>query len=144
MSYARQMLEAARIESDFDLDDLAGAIDASLEAAQASTACADACLAEDDVTPLRICIGLDQDCADVCAATARVLSRQSDYDRLLVQRLLGACVRACSRCAEECRKHAEHHRHCGICADACSACERACKKLLDARAFEEMQALAGG
>lgn len=144
MTHTREMLETSPRGADFDVNDLAAAIEACADANQAATACADASLAEPDVAELRTCIGLDLDCADVCAATVRVLSRQSRYDVLLVQRLLQACVRACASSAEECERHAAHHRHCAVCAEACGACRRACERLLDAEAFEQVQALAGG
>jgi hypothetical protein len=144
MSFTRQMLEAAPEPTSFELDELTAAIDACSDAEQACTSCADSCVAEPDVADLRRCIGLDLDCADVCGATSRVLSRQARYDKFLVQRVLEACVRSCSSCAEECERHAAHHRHCGVCAEACRVCERACRKLLEAEAFEEVQALAGG
>jgi uncharacterized protein DUF326 len=138
------MLEAAPGRQSLDLDDLAAAIDACLDAEQACTSCADSSVAEDDVAELRTCIGLCSDCADLCGTTARVLSRQLRYDELLVHRLLQACVRACSSCAEECARHADHHDHCRICAETCGACELACRRLLDAEAFQDLQALAGG
>jgi hypothetical protein len=50
----------------------------------------------------------------------------------------------CSDCAEECERHAAHHRHCAICAKACRACARACGELLEAEAFQELEKLAGG
>ena len=138
------MLDAAPSAAVFDPAELAAAIDACGDCVQACTSCADSSVAEDDVAAMRACIGLCLNCADVCAATRRVLSRQTRYDPLLVQRLLGACVRACASSAAECSRHAEHHRHCAICAEVCAACERACRKLLEAEALEELQALAGG
>ena len=124
MTYARRMVEAAPGPSDLGAVEVAAAIDVCADAAQACVSCADACLAEEDVTALRVCIGLDLDCSDVCGAVARVLSRQTRYDAILVQRLLDACVRACDSCAEECARHASHHEHCRICAEACRACAR--------------------
>jgi len=144
MTHTREILEAAPSVPGFDVEDLATAIDACTDASVACTACADADLAEDDVASLRVCIELDADCADICSATARVLSRRARYDVLLVQRLLQACVRACASCAEECERHAEHHRHCALCGEACRTCQRTCEKLLQAEAFEQVQALAGG
>jgi hypothetical protein len=47
-------------------------------------------------------------------------------------------------CADECERHAAHHRHCGICARACRACAKACGELLDDEAFKELEKLAGG
>jgi hypothetical protein len=144
MTHTREMLDAAPTRGNLDAADLAAAIDACADAAVSCTACADACLHEEDVDAMRACIVLDADCADVCGATARVLSRQPREDVILLQRLLQACVRACTTCAEECERHAERHAHCAICAEACRACEQACRRLLDAEAFEELQALAGG
>jgi hypothetical protein len=42
--------------------------------------CADACLGEEKVEMLRRCIRLNLDCADVCNATGRMLSRQQEPD----------------------------------------------------------------
>src|SRR5438128_6874650 len=105
MSYTREMLDAAPSQGNLDPAELAAAIEACADAAQACTSCADACLAEEDLAALRTCIGLDQNCADVCSATARVLSRPVQFDTLLVHRLLQACVRSCARCADECGRH---------------------------------------
>ena len=100
--------------------------------AQACTACADACLGEETVAQLVRCIRLDLDCADVCAATGTILSRQTETDAGLVQTMLSACAEACRRCAEECEQHAEHHQHCSVCAEACRSCEQACQNALTA------------
>jgi hypothetical protein len=35
-------------------------------------------------------------------------------------------------CADECRKHADHHDHCRACAQACERAETAARTLLDA------------
>jgi hypothetical protein len=138
------MLDATEGTDRFDPPEQAAAIEACSDAAQACTACADASLAGEDVAAMRACIRHDLDCADVCTATTRVLSRRNDGDEMLVHRLLTACVRACVSCAEECERHAEHHAHCAICAAACRRCEQACRRLLESEAFQELQALAGG
>jgi hypothetical protein len=111
---------------------LAATIDTLIMCSEACTACADACLSEQMVAQLRTCIRLNQDCADVCATTARVLSRHSSFDANLVRAQLEACVIACQACAAECSLHADMHEHCRICAEACSRCERACRELLAA------------
>jgi hypothetical protein len=140
----RSMLEASPTAVPLDVADLAAAIDACLNCLQACTSCADSDLAERDFEELRTCIALDQNCADVCVVTARVLSRPAHWDHLVAHRQLQACVRACTICADECARHAEHHRHCAICEKACRACARACGDLLEAEAFEQLQKLAGG
>lgn len=113
-----------------DRQKLAECIEACFECAQTCTACADACLAEDTVAELTQCIRLNQDCADVCATTGRVLSRQTGTNIDLNRVLLETCRTACRTCAEECEKHADMHAHCRTCAEACRRCEQACADLL--------------
>jgi hypothetical protein len=78
------------------------------------------------------CIRDDLDCADVCLATSRILSRQTAGDRQLMRAVLEACIQACSACAASCGEHREHHEHCRICADVCEACGQACRAVLHA------------
>lgn len=143
MTDTREMLAASPSEVPLGIAELAAAIDACLNCLQACSSCADADLVEQDVDELRTCIALDQQCADVCDLTARVLSRPAHWDQFVVHRLLQACVRTCTACADECARHADHHRHCAVCEKACRACVGACNALLDAEAFEELQKLAG-
>jgi hypothetical protein len=144
MTEAREMLDASPSGVPLGAAEVAAAIDACLNCAQSCTSCADADLVEDDVAEMRACIALCLECADVCDLVARILSRPAQSDHVVVHRLLQACVRECTLCAEECARHAEHHRHCAICAKACRTCEVACAALLDAEAFEELKKLAGG
>ncbi len=144
MTDTREMLDASPAPIALDVADLVTAIDACLNCVQTCTSCADADLSEADVNDMSKCIALDQTCADVCAVTARILSRAANWDHVVAHHLLRACVRACTECAEECARHADHHRHCAICERACRACVRACNALLEAEAFEELQKLAGG
>ena len=113
-----------------DRQALAACVAACVECAQACTACADACLGEETVADMRRCIRSDLDCADVCQATGRVLSRQTAYDAELTRAVLRACAEACKTCGDECARHADMHEHCRICADACRRCEQACNDLL--------------
>lgn len=103
---------------------------ACLECLYSCTACADACLAEPSVADLRGCIRTNLDCADVCDATARVLSRHTGSEGDLVRRMLEACRDISRSCADECERHAETHLHCEVCALTCRRCETACKELL--------------
>lgn len=130
MSVAEQMLSTRPTPTGFDQTALASCIDACFECAQACAACADACLGESTVTDLRHCITLDLNCADVCGATGRVLSRQTSYDPEMSDGVLRACRDACERCAAECEQHAGHHEHCRVCAEACRRCAAACDALL--------------
>ena len=133
MNTVDAMLESHPDRSmDADREKLAACIWACLECAQACTGCADACLAEDMVSDLRRCIRTDLACADVCAATAAVLSRSAEGDGRIMTAVLRACAEACGACAEECERHAEMHEHCRVCAEACRRCEQACLDLLGA------------
>jgi len=74
---------------------------------------------------MRRCIRLCLDCVDVCDATARLLSRQTDY----VPKPLaagGVLLELCAICAAECERHADHHEHCRLCGRSAGACEQAC------------------
>jgi len=96
--------------------------------AQTCTACADACLAEPSVDMLRLCIRLNLDCADICAATGKVASRFTGRNAEVMRAMIQACEQACRVCGEECRKHASEHEHCRICAGACMSCADACRE----------------
>ena len=92
--------------------------------------CADACLAEGDLIALRRCIRLDLGCADICATTARFLTRRVDRDEKLLRAIVEACARACATCGAECLLHAAHHDHCRLCAESCRLCAERCGRLL--------------
>jgi hypothetical protein len=124
------MLETYPKSINLDRLKLAAAIDALTACSEACTACADACLSEDMVAELTKCVRTNLDCADICAATARVLSRHTGYDANISRSLLEACAVACKACGDECGRHAGMHEHCRICAEACRACEQVCRDLL--------------
>ncbi|WP_246043309.1 four-helix bundle copper-binding protein [Tessaracoccus massiliensis] len=126
-----KMLETYPGEITLDQAALAECIEACFACAQCCTACGDACLAEDMVAELRHCIRLNQDCADVCAMTGALLTRQTETDREVLKKALELCMAACKACGDECEKHAHHHEHCKVCAESCRRCEEACRKLLE-------------
>jgi hypothetical protein len=105
-------------------------IETTLVAAHACVSCADACIGEPDPRLLARCIRMTLDCADVCQATWRMLTRQQEPDIAMVARQLDLCAYACRRAAEECEKHAKTHAHCATCGEACRWCEKACDTLL--------------
>jgi hypothetical protein len=107
-------------------------IEACFDCAQSCSACADACLGEKQLDVLRRCIRLDQDCADICIATGRVLSRQQLPDARVVRALLEACLIGCAACGDECAMHAKQHEHCRVCAMACRNCARMCQEAIAA------------
>ncbi|MEV0267906.1 MAG: four-helix bundle copper-binding protein [Hamadaea sp.] len=124
------MLETYPQEINLDRRQLADVIDTLTACSEACTACADACLSEPMVAELAKCIRTNLDCADICATTARVLSRHTGYDANISRTLLEACAMACQSCAAECELHADMHEHCRICAQVCRDCENACRQLL--------------
>jgi hypothetical protein len=130
VSYARQMLDSYPRTFNVDASVLAATIDALKDCAQACTADAADDLSEQNVTELVKCIRLCLDCADVCAATAAVTSRQTEYDAKVTKALLEAGATTCKSCGDECERHAQMHEHCRICAEACRRCERACRELV--------------
>src|SRR5690349_14568795 len=105
-------------------DQLLAAIDACTTCAQACSACADACLAEPPSDDLRTNVRSSLDCADVCLATARVLSRDTAGRVDLVVALLRACVTACQACGVACGNAAEtvaeSPDHIAACRAACA------------------------
>jgi len=111
-------------------DDLNRALLACIEhcfdCAQTCITCADACLGEDDVGPLKQCIRLNLDCADICKAVGEIASRRTGSNNRLIVHALETCRLACKLCEDECRLHASYHEHCKICAVACRACKDAC------------------
>jgi hypothetical protein len=132
MTNAAAMLETYPKSINLDRELLARVVDAALACSQTCTACADACLSEDMVAELTKCIRTNLDCADICATTARVLSRHTGYDANLTRAQLEACAQACKSCGDECQEHAGMHEHCRVCAEACRACQQACRELLSA------------
>jgi Domain of Unknown Function (DUF326) len=127
MHHVAQMLEAHPQATANEA--LARCIEECFACALTCTSCADACLAEEDVQELVRCIRLNLDCADVCDATGRVLTRQTTAEPRLARSMIEACAQACRVCAEECERHAQHHDHCRVCAEACRRCEQACEEL---------------
>ncbi len=143
MSFARDMLEASPVQGELDRDAVAEAIEACLTCAQTCTSCANSDLAESDVAELARCAALCINCADVCLTTMGVLSRPFASDHRVTHQVLRACVLTCTSSAEECARHAAHHRHCAVCEKACRACVHACEALLQAAAFQQLEKLAG-
>ena len=139
MTDTREILDASPAPVALGLSEVAAAIDACLNCGQTCTTCADADLVEDDVDEMRTCIALCLNCASVCEVTAQVLSRPARLDPTVALHLLQACVRTCTASAEECARHAAHHRHCAICEKACRTCLEACTDLLAAAAFTDAE-----
>jgi hypothetical protein len=130
MTTTMAMLDAYPADSVLDKQLLTRSIDTCVECAQACTACADADMREQLISDLVKCAMLNLDCADVCDATARVLTRQTGYDPDMIRAVVQACVQACKVCGDECDRHAQMHEHCRVCAEACHRCQRVCEDVL--------------
>ncbi|MEO6903605.1 MAG: four-helix bundle copper-binding protein [Bacteroidia bacterium] len=89
--------------------------------ADACNTCLTACLKEEEVKKMVSCIRLDMDCAQICEVTAAFISRGSDH----AKHLMKECAEICSKCAQECGKHA-HMEHCKVCSDMCKKCAEMC------------------
>jgi uncharacterized membrane protein len=136
MQYVEEMLTSVTrqvLPTEIDAPSLRQAIAACLECQVICQMSADACANEADGTQLTRCLRLSLDCADLCVAVVRLLSRSGNTDVTALRALLEACASSCSACALECRKHAEQYEHCEICAQACEACARACQAELETR-----------
>jgi hypothetical protein len=130
---ASRMLETYPRDFNVEREALARCIEACSDCAQACTQCADDCLSEHQPQDLVKCIRLNLDCADVCGTTARMISRQTEYDANVARAMLEACIAACRSCGDECERHGRHGmEHCTVCAEQCRRCEDACRSLLDA------------
>ena len=131
MAKAKEMLDTYPRTFNIDAEVLARTIEALVECGNTCTQCADACLSEEGLSPeLAKCIRLNLDCADVCVATSRVVSRQTEYDANVTRPALEACAAVCRSCGDECERHGHHMAHCRICAESCRRCEQACRELL--------------
>ncbi len=130
MAHVQNMISAHPNPMRLDADALAACIEACFDCEQACTACADACLAEDMVQDLTRCIRVDLDCADVCATTGRILSRQTKPDQNLIRAQVQALAQAVKTCGDECERHADRHEHCRVCMESCRRCEESCNEVL--------------
>ena len=130
MSYIKEMFDTHPVHPSSDRAVAIECITACYSCAEACNACGDACLGEKDVAHLVECIRDNNDCADVCLATARIISRFTRTDKNLAGAQLRACIEACQICGAMCARHAAHMEHCRVCAEACGRCAEACKALL--------------
>ncbi|MFI0976050.1 hypothetical protein ACH4SP_03365 [Streptomyces sp. NPDC021093] len=133
MLQSRELFDSLASRADhLDIQILARAADALSECEQAVTACVTGMLAEKDGDELRVAINRDLDCADVVAATRRVLTRGTDADHALLTLQLEACALACERSFEMCSQYARHHEHCRISSQATERATTACREVLQA------------
>jgi hypothetical protein len=75
-------------------------------------------------TTIRTC----NDCGDLCAVAAKLMSRQGPFMIAACE----ACIKACDGCGKECEKHASHDQKMAKCAKACTDCAQACRDMVKA------------
>lgn len=73
------------------------------------------------MTTLQTC----QDCADACAAAARIVSRHGPFSHIVCE----ACAQACDKCAAECEKF-KSDEHMARCAEECRKCLKNCRDMI--------------
>lgn len=131
MHHVHEMIRTSPQPPVFDAAALAACIEACFDCAQSCVACADACLGETEHLQMLVrCIRLNQDCADICGTTGRLLSRGSVADPEVLRQQVALCALACDHCAEECDRHAQMHAHCRVCAEVCRRCAESCRAAL--------------
>lgn len=125
MSIEKMM--AAHPDTEAPNEALALAVRHAMFCAAICTSCADADSAEE--MDMRQCLRTCLDCADICAATARVAIRRTGSNATVTRAMLETCVTACETCAEECERH--DHDHCRRCAQMCRECARDCRAAIE-------------
>ncbi|MFE0101337.1 hypothetical protein ACFWZ2_09380 [Streptomyces sp. NPDC059002] len=131
MLQTREMFDSVAARADhLDNHLVATTADALAACEVAVTACAAGMLAEKEADELRDAINRDLDCADVTAATRRVLTRGADAEHSLLTAQLEACAIACERSNAQCSQHGVHHEHCRLCAQATKHAADACRRAL--------------
>jgi len=65
------------------------------------------------------------DCADICTAAAKIVSRGGPTAGTTCE----ACAKICDVCGEACEKHPQDE-HMKMCAKACRDCAKACREML--------------
>jgi hypothetical protein len=126
MSYAEGMINAHPVAvSEPKKNELIAAIEACVDCSQACASCSDACLGEENVLLLRGTIRTTADSADLCAATAKILSRLNHPKWDVLRGVVSACITQVQVCGAECNEHSRMHAHCALCAESCRKAEEA-------------------
>lgn len=69
-------------------------------------------------------IRLMQDCAEICATSAKYFSRQSPFAKSMIKK----CVEICETCGRECSRFPDETSQ--YCASACFNCAKECREYL--------------
>jgi hypothetical protein len=70
-------------------------------------------------------LGTCADCADFCAAAARIVARHGKMSVLICE----SCAKACDTCGKACEEHPKDE-HMTRCAKACRDCAAACREMI--------------
>lgn len=65
-----------------------------------------------------------QDCADICATSARYLSRHSPFAKAMIKK----CAEICEACGRECARFPDEASQ--LCARICFHCAKECRDFL--------------
>ena len=108
MTDTRMMVDAAHGSA---TPELTAAIDALRDCDQTCTSCA---MAMVETGGMVVEVRRALDCADLCDAVERVLSRGPAADARVIATAVEAAVVACEASAAACGAHADHHDHCRL------------------------------
>ncbi len=128
----RELIDSLVTHAPLDTPTIASVVDALSDCEEAVTACAAGMVGEPDVDRMRTAILHDLDCGDVVVATRRLLTRATGEDGALLAAQLEACLIACQRSHEACRRTADAHEHCRLCSEATQRAAEACRQALQA------------
>jgi hypothetical protein len=70
-------------------------------------------------------LGTCSDCAEFCAAAARIVARHGGMSVLICE----SCAKACDTCGKACEEHPKDE-HMARCAKACRDCARVCREMI--------------
>ncbi|MFH0515647.1 hypothetical protein ACHBTE_00495 [Streptomyces sp. M41] len=130
MIQSKELLDSLTTSGPLGTDLLARAVDVLSDCEEAVTACAVGMLAQQH-GDMRAAIAHHMDCADVTAATRRLLTRGAP-DRTLLTAQVEADLIACQVNHDLCAAHAAHHEHCRICSEATGQALDVCREILAA------------
>lgn len=93
----------------------------SMECTLACEKCATDCILDGN----KKCALIARDCADICALTARLVARNSEF----AEEMLRLCSDVCKACSEECANHSHQQQSCKVCAEVCRKCSDLCAEV---------------
>lgn len=128
MSIKEMIREHPQVGDDYN-DALGEAVKHTMYAAAIINSCADACLAEGNVSERIECIRRCMDASDACTAFYRMASRRTGGNVTAIKAIGLATIVACEQCLEHCSMHDD--AHCKRCARICKEVVRDVKAALD-------------